>query len=144
MTFIINICFSSQAGEGSTGSGSSGGGGGGAASSLSMKSSSRQRSPGNLIRTGDAMDEPNNTTNTAEPEEFVPNIHPPTDDEGVCIKIFSLIQEFEEIILFSNKALYEIINVYINDGQENYYFVCLMHMCIEYIMTLHSYIKRVI
>lgn len=72
----------SQAGEGSTGSGSSGGGGGGAASSLSMKSSSRQRSPGNLIRTGDAMDEPNNTTNTAEPEEFVPNIHPPTDDEG--------------------------------------------------------------
>lgn len=71
----------SQAGEGSTGSGSSGGGGG-AGSSLSMKSSSRQRSPGNLIRTGDAMDEPSNTTNTAEPEEFVPNIHPPTDDEG--------------------------------------------------------------
>ncbi|XP_025268796.1 transmembrane and coiled-coil domains protein 2 isoform X3 [Camponotus floridanus] len=70
----------SQAGEGSTGSGSSGGGGG-AGSSLSMKSS-RQRSPGNLIRTGDAMDEPSNTTNTAEPEEFVPNIHPPTDDEG--------------------------------------------------------------
>lgn len=71
----------SQAGEGSTGSGSSGGGGG-AGSSFSMKSSSRQRSPGNLIRTGDAMDEPSNTTNTAEPEEFVPNIHPPTDDEG--------------------------------------------------------------
>lgn len=72
----------SQAGDGSTGSGSSGGGGGGTGSSLSMKGSSRQRSPGNLIRTGDAMDEPSNTTNTAEPEEFVPNIHPPTDDEG--------------------------------------------------------------
>ncbi|CAL1675413.1 unnamed protein product [Lasius platythorax] len=72
----------SHAGEGSTGSGSSGGGGGGTGSSLSMKGTSRQRSPGNLIRTGDAMDEPSNTTNTAEPEEFVPNIHPPTDDEG--------------------------------------------------------------
>ncbi|XP_070167918.1 transmembrane and coiled-coil domains protein 2 isoform X2 [Polyergus mexicanus] len=72
----------SQAGEGSTGSGSSGGGGGGTGSSLSMKSSSRQRSPGNLIRMGDAMDESSNITNTAEPEEFVPNIHPPTDDEG--------------------------------------------------------------
>lgn len=73
----------SQAGEGSTGSGSSGGGGGGGTgSSLSMKSSSRQRSPGNLIRMGDAMDESSNITNTAEPEEFVPNIHPPTDDEG--------------------------------------------------------------
>ncbi|KAL6447106.1 hypothetical protein ACFW04_001446 [Cataglyphis niger] len=71
----------SQAGEGSTGSGSSGGGGG-TGSSLSMKSSSRQRSPGNLIRMGDAMDESSNITNTAEPEEFVPNIHPPTDDEG--------------------------------------------------------------
>ncbi|XP_029174421.1 transmembrane and coiled-coil domains protein 2 isoform X3 [Nylanderia fulva] len=72
----------SQAGEGSTGSGSSGGGGGGTGSSLSMKGSNRQRSPGNLIRTGDTMDESSNTTNTAEPEEFVPNIHPPTDDEG--------------------------------------------------------------
>ncbi|XP_072748368.1 transmembrane and coiled-coil domains protein 2 isoform X3 [Anoplolepis gracilipes] len=71
----------SQAGESSTGSGSSGGGGGGG-STLNMKSSSRQRSPGNIIRTGDAMEEPSNTTNTAEPEEFVPNIHPPTDDEG--------------------------------------------------------------
>ncbi|XP_011689589.1 PREDICTED: transmembrane and coiled-coil domains protein 2 isoform X2 [Wasmannia auropunctata] len=67
-------------GEGSTGSGSSGGGGTG--SSLNMKASSRQRSPGNLIRTGDAMDEPSNTSNTAEPDEFVPNVHPPTDDEG--------------------------------------------------------------
>ncbi|KAG5327575.1 TMCC1 protein, partial [Pseudoatta argentina] len=67
-------------GEGSTGSGSSGGGGTG--SSLNMKGSNRQRSPGNLIRTGDAMDEPSNTSNTAEPDEFVPNVHPPTDDEG--------------------------------------------------------------
>lgn len=129
---LLNICFSSQAGEGSTGSGSSGGGGG-AGSSLSMKSSSRQRSPGNLIRTGDAMDEPSNTTNTAEPEEFVPNIHPPTDDEGVCIKILSLIREFEQISLFLNKALYKIINVYINDGQKNYHSACLMYMCIEYV-----------
>lgn len=88
--------FSSQAGEGSTGSGSSGGGGG-TGSSLSMKSSSRQRSPGNLIRMGDAMDESSNITNTAEPEEFVPNIHPPTDDEGVCIKMFLLIRKFEKI-----------------------------------------------
>ncbi|KAL6255926.1 hypothetical protein P5V15_013166 [Pogonomyrmex californicus] len=69
----------SQTGEGSTGSGS---GGGGAGSSLNMKSSSRQRSPGNLIRSGDVMDEPSNTSNTAEPDEFVPNVHPPTDDEG--------------------------------------------------------------
>ncbi|XP_018395252.1 PREDICTED: transmembrane and coiled-coil domains protein 2 isoform X2 [Cyphomyrmex costatus] len=67
-------------GEGSTGSGSSGGGGTG--SSLNMKSSNRQRSPGNLIRTGDAMDEPSSISNTAEPDEFVPNVHPPTDDEG--------------------------------------------------------------
>ncbi|XP_011881868.1 PREDICTED: transmembrane and coiled-coil domains protein 2 isoform X2 [Vollenhovia emeryi] len=68
-------------GEGSTGSGSSGGGGTG--SSLNMKGSNRQRSPGNLIRTpGDTMDEPSNTSNTAEPDEFVPNVHPPTDDEG--------------------------------------------------------------
>jgi len=75
---LLNIRFSSQ-GEGSTGSGSSGGGGG------TVKSSNRQRSPGNLIRTGDTMDEPSNTSNTAEPDEFVPNVHPPTDDEGVCI-----------------------------------------------------------
>lgn len=79
---MLNIRFSSQ-GEGSTGSGSSGGGGG-TGSSLNMKGSNRQRSPGNLIRTGDNMDEPSNTSNTAEPDEFVPNVHPPTDDEGVC------------------------------------------------------------
>ncbi|XP_011141482.1 transmembrane and coiled-coil domains protein 2 isoform X6 [Harpegnathos saltator] len=74
----------SQAGEGSTGSGSSGGGGGGTGtgSGLSMKNSSRQRSPGTVIRMGDAMDEPSSNPNTAEPDEFVPNIHPPTDDEG--------------------------------------------------------------
>lgn len=80
--------FSSQAGEGSTGSGSSGGGGG---SSFSMKGSSRQRSPGTVIRMGDAMDEPSSSNpNTAEPDEFVPNIHPPTDDEGVRVKMFSV------------------------------------------------------
>ncbi|XP_076628990.1 transmembrane and coiled-coil domain 2 protein Dmtn isoform X7 [Colletes latitarsis] len=66
----------SQTGEGSTGSGSSGGGG-----TISMKGS-RQKSPGTVIRVGDAMDEPNTNLITAEPEEFVPNIHPPTDDEG--------------------------------------------------------------
>ncbi|CAD1472474.1 unnamed protein product, partial [Heterotrigona itama] len=65
----------SQTGEGSTGSGSSGGGG-----SLSMKGS-RQKSPGTVIRV-DAMDEPNTNLITAEQDEFVPNIHLPTDDEG--------------------------------------------------------------
>lgn len=82
--------FSSQAGESSTGSGSSGGGGAG--SGLGMKGSSRQRSPGTLIRMGDAMDEPSSNPNTAEPDEFVPNIHPPTDDEGVCVKIFFVLR----------------------------------------------------
>jgi len=87
--------FSPQTGDGSTGSGSSGGGGG-TGSSFSMKGCSRQRSPGNLIRVGDAMDESSGTSNTAEPDEFVPNIHPPTDDEGVCIKIFLKIhREFQ-------------------------------------------------
>ncbi|XP_015431714.1 PREDICTED: transmembrane and coiled-coil domains protein 2 isoform X2 [Dufourea novaeangliae] len=66
----------SQTGEGSTGSGSSGGGG-----SITMKGS-RQKSPGTVIRIGDAMDESNTNLITAEPDEFVPNIHPPTDDEG--------------------------------------------------------------
>ncbi|XP_076389693.1 transmembrane and coiled-coil domain 2 protein Dmtn isoform X4 [Megachile rotundata] len=65
----------SQTGEGSTGSGSSGGG------SFSMKGS-RQKSPGTVIRVGDAMDDPNTNLITAEQDEFVPNIHPPTDDEG--------------------------------------------------------------
>ncbi|KAG7198996.1 hypothetical protein KM043_013148 [Ampulex compressa] len=66
-----------QTGEGSTGSGSSGGGG-----SLNMKGSGRQRSPGTVIRMGDNMDEPSTNPITAEPDEFVPNIHPPTDDEA--------------------------------------------------------------
>ncbi|XP_017877927.1 transmembrane and coiled-coil domains protein 2 isoform X5 [Ceratina calcarata] len=69
-----NASFS-QPGEGSTGSGSSGGGG-----SLSMKGS-RQKSPGTVIRV-DVMDEPNTNLITAEQDEFVPNIHLPTDDEG--------------------------------------------------------------
>ncbi|XP_076544819.1 transmembrane and coiled-coil domain 2 protein Dmtn isoform X2 [Osmia lignaria lignaria] len=64
-----------KAREGSTGSGSSGGG------SFSMKGS-RQKSPGTVIRVGDAMDDPNTNQITAEQDEFVPNIHPPTDDEG--------------------------------------------------------------
>ncbi|XP_076174961.1 transmembrane and coiled-coil domain 2 protein Dmtn isoform X2 [Ptiloglossa arizonensis] len=70
-----NASFS-QTGEGSTGSGSSGGGG-----TISMKGS-RQKSPGTVFRVGDAMDEPNTNLITAESDEFVPNIHPPTDDEG--------------------------------------------------------------
>lgn len=45
---------------------------------------SRQKSPGTVIRGGDAMDDPNTNLITAEQDEFVPNIHPPTDDEGVC------------------------------------------------------------
>ncbi|XP_046140993.1 transmembrane and coiled-coil domains protein 2 isoform X8 [Osmia bicornis bicornis] len=43
---------------------------------------SRQKSPGTVIRVGDAMDDPNTNQITAEQDEFVPNIHPPTDDEG--------------------------------------------------------------
>lgn len=54
-----------------------------------MKGSGRQRSPGTLIRVGDAMDESSGNPNTAEPDEFVPNIHPPTDDEGVRTGMFS-------------------------------------------------------
>ncbi|XP_046813514.1 transmembrane and coiled-coil domains protein 1-like isoform X4 [Vespa crabro] len=67
-----------QTGEGSTGSGSSCGGCG---SSFSMKGSSRQRSPGTIIRM-DVMDESNGNPITAESDEFVPNVQPPTDDEG--------------------------------------------------------------
>ncbi|XP_024938465.1 transmembrane and coiled-coil domains protein 2 isoform X3 [Cephus cinctus] len=67
-----------QSGEGSTGSGSSGGGGG----SSAMKSTNRQRSPGAIVRAGDTMDETNTNPTTGELEEFVPNVHPPTDDEG--------------------------------------------------------------
>ncbi|XP_033229987.1 transmembrane and coiled-coil domains protein 2 isoform X2 [Belonocnema kinseyi] len=66
-----------QAGEGSTGSGSSCGGGGG----TGMKSSSRQRSPIAVVRTGETMDESNTSIN-ADPEEIGPNVHPPTDEEG--------------------------------------------------------------
>lgn len=51
---------------------------------------SRQKSPGTVIRVGDAMDEPNTSLITAEPDEFVPNIHPPTDDEGVCNLLLKL------------------------------------------------------
>ncbi|XP_051156074.1 transmembrane and coiled-coil domains protein 2 isoform X2 [Leptopilina boulardi] len=67
-----------QAGEGSTGSGSSCGGGG----ATGMKSTSRQRSPGAVVRTGDTMDESNISTITADTEEIVPNIQPLNDDEG--------------------------------------------------------------
>ncbi|XP_043471242.1 transmembrane and coiled-coil domains protein 1 isoform X2 [Leptopilina heterotoma] len=67
-----------QAGEGSTGSGSSCGGGG----ATGMKSTSRQRSPGAVVRTSDTMDESNISTITADTEEIVPNIQPPNDEEG--------------------------------------------------------------
>ncbi|XP_012286491.1 transmembrane and coiled-coil domains protein 2 isoform X2 [Orussus abietinus] len=82
---LINLDHtpSCQSGEGSAGSGSSGGGGGGGGgSSISMKGGNRQRSPGALIRTGDTMDEPTTNPNTAEPDEFVPNVRLTTDDEG--------------------------------------------------------------
>ncbi|PBC33735.1 transmembrane and coiled-coil domain containing protein [Apis cerana cerana] len=74
---IRNVSLS-QTGEDSTGSGSSGGEG-----SLSMKGS-RQKSPGTVIRV-DAMDESNTNLITAEQDEFVPNIHLPTDDDGINI-----------------------------------------------------------
>ena len=59
------------------------GGSSGGEGSLSMKGS-RQKSPGTVIRV-DAMDESNTNLITAEQDEFVPNIHLPTDDDGVCI-----------------------------------------------------------
>lgn len=36
---------------------------------------------------GEVMDESNSNPITAEPDEFVPNVQPPTDDEGVCIML---------------------------------------------------------
>lgn len=71
-----------------------------------MKGSNRQRSPGNLIRTGDTMDEPSNTSNTAEPEEFVPNVHPPTDDEGVSTSD-SFYKYFDSNDVEDNKRFYQ-------------------------------------
>lgn len=51
------------------------------------------------------MDESSSNPNTAEPDEFVPNIHPPTDDEGVRIgKYSSFIQEFSKYIDSKNKV----------------------------------------
>lgn len=76
---MCTLWFRHQAGEGSTGSGSSCGGGG----ATGMKSTSRQRSPGAVVRTGDTMDESNISTITADTEEIVPNIQPLNDDEGV-------------------------------------------------------------
>lgn len=55
---------------------------------------SRQKSPGTVIRVGDAMDEPNTNLITAEPDEFVPNIHPPTDDEGVRNPLIAKLHQF--------------------------------------------------
>ncbi|KAK0094697.1 hypothetical protein PV326_010250 [Microctonus aethiopoides] len=73
----------SQTEEGSTGSGSScGGGGGGGGGHSSMKNNTRQRSPGAMARSGDTSDEPNTNPSNVETEDFIPNIHPPTDDEG--------------------------------------------------------------
>ncbi|XP_034938299.1 transmembrane and coiled-coil domains protein 2 isoform X3 [Chelonus insularis] len=65
-----------QPGEGSTGSGSSSGCGG-----TGMKST-RQRSPGAMARSGDNADESNPNPSNVESEDFVSNVHPPTDDEG--------------------------------------------------------------
>lgn len=55
------------------------------------------------------MDEPTNTSNTAEPDEFVPNVHPPTDDEGVRIKTFF---DSRRILNISILMRYKIISVY--------------------------------
>ena len=77
-----------QTGEGSVGSGSSsggGGGGGGGGAGAGMKGSGRQRSPGAMARNSETIDETNPHPSTAEPDDFLPSIHPPTDDEGVFI-----------------------------------------------------------
>lgn len=79
----VLIIYSSQTEEGSTGSGSSSGGGGNGGGHSSMKSNTRQRSPGAMARSGDTSDEPNTNPSNVETEDFISNIHPPTDDEGV-------------------------------------------------------------
>ncbi|KAK0182194.1 hypothetical protein PV327_000356 [Microctonus hyperodae] len=87
----------SQTEEGSTGSGSSGGGGGDGGSGgghSSMKSNTRQRSPGAMARSGDTSDEPNTNTSNVETEDFIPNIHPPTDDEGEAYHMATTTQSF--------------------------------------------------
>ncbi|XP_043272223.1 transmembrane and coiled-coil domains protein 2 isoform X6 [Venturia canescens] len=77
-----------QTGEGSVGSGSSSGGG----ANAGMKGSVRQRSPGTMARNTETMDESTNPhASTAEPDEFAPNVHPPTDDEG---EVYHITQSF--------------------------------------------------
>lgn len=45
---------------------------------------SRQRSPGTANQAGDVGDESNvNPIMTESEEQFVPNVHPPNDDETV-------------------------------------------------------------
>lgn len=72
---------------------------------------SRQKSPGTVIRV-DAMDESNTNLITAEQDEFVPNIHLPTDDDGVCILILKSLKSFNFyiyvllIFLFLDKYFY--------------------------------------
>ncbi|XP_044581802.1 transmembrane and coiled-coil domains protein 2 isoform X5 [Cotesia glomerata] len=68
---------------GQTGEGSTGSAGSSVCGATAMKSSARQRSPGAMARSGDTLDETNQTNpSNVESEDFVSNIHPPTDDEG--------------------------------------------------------------
>lgn len=95
LSVILGFCFflwyRHQTGEGSIGSGSSSGGGG----HSGMKGTARQRSPGAMARNSETMDDSANPhPSTAEPDEFAPSVHPPTDDEGV--------HDFSPLI-FSNK-----------------------------------------
>lgn len=54
-----------------------------------MKSSSRQRSPGAMARSGDNFEESSQSNpSNVESEDFVSNVHPPTDDEGVSSVYF--------------------------------------------------------
>lgn len=106
-----------------------------------MKGSNRQRSPGNLIRTGDNMDEPSNTSNTAEPDEFVPNVHPPTDDEGVCTSdSFKYLdsneildnkhlhqKRIEKLLLCESNAWYAISSLFLCSYIKNY-IILLLYM----------------
>ncbi|XP_057337009.1 transmembrane and coiled-coil domains protein 2 isoform X3 [Microplitis mediator] len=68
---------------GQTGEGSTGSAGSSICGATVMKSSSRQRSPGAMARSGDNFEESSQSNpSNVESEDFVSNVHPPTDDEG--------------------------------------------------------------
>ncbi|XP_008549287.1 transmembrane and coiled-coil domains protein 2 isoform X3 [Microplitis demolitor] len=68
---------------GQTGEGSTGSAGSSICGTAVMKSSSRQRSPGAMARSGDNFEESSQSNpSNVESEDFVSNVHPPTDDEG--------------------------------------------------------------